>query len=645
MANDVRIGLTADDDGVIKTLDDVKKATQEVNKAIDESREAKRKEVQQSRELAAALKAEAEAEKSAATARRQAVAARNSHEGMGDAGAAGLFAEHQLRIQSILQRDSSSIQAIMDARLARETAAVNAKEARGIAEAGTDEAFSAGMNGLTAFSAFIGGGTLLQTFSEFVSYLNDVNQALSAFGNSADQSTRGLRDFQSINPGKEGRDFVRDTVLKGVGAGMTPEQSGAMGATIQASVDRDGVKGLSEDERKAFEESMRVSGNLVNLGVAPEDTQKVIAGAPARGLSAKRMSNIFMTAAEASTSMVPADMAKMMSATGQYSSAEAGFSAATAISEEERDPGRVMEKVRSAQRALGPGADSTKFTKRLGLKGMSESERIDAIAQYFIQNGDQNLSEDQRIDAGTRTLGDTKKFGLDIEEAQSVGMLVRQRGKFKNTLAEMQAMPEGKDRAQELFSGLMEDPNSVGEFQGRVTAAKAKADPLYGVNAQGVQDEKRMRRDAGEVLLATGNVQGVDPATGESTQTWGQRAINRVAFGAGRLLASTYGDTEQLDNPFSTNIEGRAVAGQTKRMQEGGGGAGAGSGTGAQVERLNANLEALNKQLETNTATTAENTAATAATPAQPVYEPDNSEDYPSPAAMKARRADRNGNQ
>lgn len=587
-----------EDAATLKSLEDIQKATADLNRQTAESERLTKAEAKSARETAAARRQQADAEKELAKAR---ASVSRHHESMGDAGARGLVQANVDRQLQQLARMKAELDA--GAWESKQRSAL-ARESREMADLDGGAAAPGWLKGLAGLA---GGASVAGIISEFVNAVDAASDRLNAMGDVQEASARSLRDFRSINPGDDGRAFVERAVKMGATLGLSPGEVGDIGATIQASVDRDGTKGISKEEEAKFDEGMRVAASLINLGVEAGDAQKVIAGAPGRGLSATRLSTIFMTAAEESTSMTPRDMAKVMSATANFSSAEMGFAAATAISEEERDPGRVPEKVRAAQRALGPGADSSKFTRKLNLSGLSEVERIDAIAEYFSRTGDQSLGEDERIAAGSKTLTDSKKFGLDFEEAQGIAMLVRQRQMFRKTLDMMQGQNAAMDLAGERATGLMDDPNVRSEFEGRRTNAALGVDLLYGKAGERARRENQRRRDEGEVLREAGALQAVDPGTGESTIGFWGRALNAVAFNA----AEVWGGEKSRDNPFTFSREGAAIVGPSARAAETPPFLPA--GYAEQIARLNSNLESLNAQLQQNTRATAENTTAPAA--------------------------------
>lgn len=615
MANDLVFRAALEDAGVLKTLDDIQKATEDLQRQQKESAELARKEAKDTRDAAAAKKQLADAERDLAKAKQEA----NSKQRANEAVVSKMLVDRQhARISGVFGSNNDSIDAIMSANYQRDQQRIRAREARGIAEA-DDGGIGNKVAGIAGVTAAL--STLTTALNENTRAAVAIKAADAQAGGNAEANARALREFASINDTPEGRAFVADQVKKGAAKGLNAGEVGAMGMTIQSSFDVNGDNKLDEKERAKFDEGMGVGADMVNLGISAADAQGVITSAAARDISTTRMSNAFQIAAEKSGKMGPGQMAAVVPSTQQYSTAEAGLAVATAISGEEA-PDRVAEKVRASQRALGPGADAGKFAKKFKLQGLSEIERIEKVSAYAIEHGDQSLSENERVAAFSRQLSDPK-YGLDIQQAEGVGMLLRQRGKLRDTYDAMTEIAStDRNLVGERAANLYKSPDQNSELQGRIQAANLQYEQSFGSAAKAAREEKRIRRDEGATYQAVGRRDLVNQATGESNAPeviapfagipligplmpeFETRSINRTAFAAGDFFHRLRGGKAR-DNPFSEAIEGEALPGtQTARVQA--------APPNADVSELKLSMDALRESIDRNNEATERNTRDTA---------------------------------
>lgn len=399
----------------------------------------------------------------------------------------------------------------------------------------------------------------------------------------SDQQARGLKEFISLQAeGEEGKKHVQATLAKGASMGLTPEQTAQIAQPIQSVVDKDGDGRLNAEEKAAFDEDTTAAFGLAQLGISPEDAQTVITSGRSKGKGGRESADKLALASDLSAAG-PADFARAASAMGQFSDGDTALAVATALTQEEKNFEQIPTLVRGAALALGSASDDSELSKKFGLKGLSEADKIAKLRERGKTEG-KGATEEERIADFSRSL---KNYGLDEEKARAVGILVRQGDTVASTREKLGGVEAGL--TERKVAALAADP-LVGSAMGAdQAAASAALDKLYGVDADEARDKRAAALALGAELQRYGGGWAVDPETGE------EKGIFNPGTWAGRAVAMWNGMPGTGLNGQGTNQDD-SLSGQ---------------------EKLAIQLELLNKSLQENTAATqANSTSAKASRPA-----------------------------
>lgn len=642
MSTDLKFRAEFDVSEALAKVEGLGQAMVKIGEGIAQSNAAQREETRLHREALSVQREKERAAREAARLEVEASRARQREVRAESAAMEEMYRARRVAQEQALQADRTAQRVSVERKLAqidllkheagldsweRAQRAASLREQRGLAEASREEGWGAKLGGVGMMAlGALGLGSVTAAVMTLVNTLQGRSDGLAAAGGRAEQASVGAREFLVSNTGAEGRAFAQASMKTGSELGLTADQTGAIGMTLKAATDKDGDNRLNEAEQKAYDEGLRTAGKMTHMGVQAEDAQKVVGAAFGRGMTVREMANTMMIAAEDSASLGPGDTARLLSSTAQYSTAQMGFAAGVGIGETEKNPGRVDEKVRALQRAVGPGANKSKLSKRFGLTAdMNELERIEAIAQRMIEDGDQSLSEDERVAQGAASLADPK-YGLDIQQQEALSMALKARGKMRTTYDKMMSVPQEQNLVNEKFASMMDDPNIRSDFEAKQLAARLQYDQMYGKElGPQARAEKEARRREGEALQSIGDVARVDQTTGETNQGWlgrfGYSVFGGAAVAVNNFGRRLHGQKEFIDNPWTERVEGNLqLDGNFKRRRgleavqaDEAGALGAGpvaalGGLSPQLEQLNTNLTTLNSTLERNNTATEEST-------------------------------------
>lgn len=367
----------------------------------------------------------------------------------------------------------------------------------------------AGIGKMAAGLASMAAGAI--SASAAISLVREENARLIALADKSNAAVKGLQGFIALQaPGAEGQAHVRDTALKGARSGLTTEQTGTIATAIQSIADADGNRKMEGKEKVAFDKSLSAALLLGKLGVSAEDTQAAITGGMVRGISGDVAADKLVEAAGRSK-LNESDFARSSAAMGQFGDQDAALAAVAAMSRTE-DKGELPTLIRSAALALGESADSSEFSKKYGLAGLSEAEKIARLREIGKQQGT-GATEEERIASFSKSL---KEKGLDETKARAVGALIREGGTFADTYGAVKAIGPGAGVAAGRLAGLEADPAYRAAQQAQEAKTMAEAAALFGPESDKARALKNDRLARGAKLQAEGGGAGVNPETGEA---------------------------------------------------------------------------------------------------------------------------------
>ena len=405
----------------------------------------------------------------------------------------------------------------------------------------------------------------------------------------SDDTARGLKEFIALQAeGEEGKAHVKATVLKGAAAGVKAEEAAGMAQPIQSVVDSDGDGKLNAEEKAKFDEDYEAALRLRQIGVEAKDASTVITGNRTKGIGGTAAADKLIAAADKSVGG-PADFARAASAINQFEDSDTGLAAATALTAEGTSLEQLPTLVRGAALTLGSANDDSEFSKKFGLKGLSEAEKVAKLREEGDRRG-KGATRDERIADFSRSFKSKEGGSLDEEKARAMGLLVRQGELFESTREavggeKVAGLAEGKVKT------LKEDALTGSAMVADEAAAMSSANDLYGDKAPEARARKARALETGARLLEDGGDQAVDPATGEAKSLWTYDGWS------GRFEAQR----QRIAKGEDANIRS-FFTGSTGK--EGGGGAG---GDGGAAVKAMADLKAA---LERNTAATEANSSS-----------------------------------
>lgn len=429
-------------------------------------------------------------------------------------------------------------------------------------------------------TSLIGIGTAAAAAAAAVRGLAAAHEYQMDVARRSDTAAAGLKEFIALQaPGAAGKQHVQAAIMRGAAAGVSAADVGAMAQPIQSVVDANGDGRLDEGERAKFDEDFAAALKLRQLGITPEDAQTVITSNRARGIGGTEAANKLIAASDVSAAG-PADFARSASAMGQFKDSDTALAVATALTQEEKNFEQIPTLVRGAAKVLGEANDQSDFSKKFGLAGLSEADKIARLRELGKTRGT-GATEEERIASFSRTM---RNEGLDEESARALGILIRQGPNVAQTRERLGSVDPGLADAK--VAGLLADPLTGSQMRAEQAAASATADKLYGVDSAKARDRRAAALARGAELQRFGGGMAVDPETGEERAFYDPRTW----FGRGRAM---------LNGMPGTGLN-RGGTNQDPSL------------TGA--EKLEAQLAELNKALQENTeATKANSTSAAAA--------------------------------
>lgn len=519
------VRIKGEDQGGVKTLEDVTKAMREQSAEFAKAQKASAAENKGLREQLAALTQQTNARKEFAKTLQ-----------MAESIIAVAESNRQKRIQNIFRENEALIEQVKTERALAEARRASAKEIYDYQQA--DKADRGGGGGMLAAGGMAGLASTIsseivsgvkEAFDTLMEHVAKQSEGMVNFAKKAENYALMNAQWRALQaPGKEGLDLMQQVYKVGMGAGLLPDQTGAMAMTIQSTFDANADKKLTGDELKKFKTGMSVAADLVNIGVAAEDAQKIVVSGNARGEDTLSFANKYKIASDQSASMGPADMAKITPSIARYTTSEAGFALAAGLSNTYTNPEMLPEKMRALRRAVGPGTESTKLSQMMGLAGLNEVDAIDRVAQYLSEHGDQSLPEDKRIEKAGYELSDTKKYGLEIQESEALQVALKHRAQTRTALIAMQTQDPTQNLVHESLVASLEDPNFAAGIQGKQVKAALAYEQMYGKRAPARRAELAQKRAEGMALTEAGYEGYVDPDTGETTMPYTQRVLGRT---------------------------------------------------------------------------------------------------------------------
>jgi hypothetical protein len=365
--------------------------------------------------------------------------------------------------------------------------------------------------GLSFVAGFAGISSATGAIMALTRELKSADEAMANMARRANEKASTLVDFSALQAeGAEGRAHVARALLKGARAGVGVSEAAAMATPIQSVVDADGDGRLNEQERADFDEDFGAALDLNNLNVSAEDAQTVITSGRARGQGGQESADKFIAAASTSGAN-PGDFAKSASALAQFEDSDAGLAILSALTREEKNFGRLPTMLRNLGGILGESADGSDFSKKFGLAGKGELEKVQALRQHAIDTGDQSLSEEERIRKFSKSF---ESEGLSKREAEGLGIAVRQ-GDFaaqvQGQLGELEA-----GVTERKLASIMEDPGVRAAKQAAQAKALAEAATLYGPESEDARENLKGRLAVGADRLAEGDSRRVNIESGEA---------------------------------------------------------------------------------------------------------------------------------
>lgn len=437
--------------------------------------------------------------------------------------------------------------------------------------------FRAGAGHAARFAGSLAGiGSAAVAAGASIRGLMAIQEHQQAIGDRQARAGLGLKEFVALQaPGAEGEAHVNKTLIAGASMGLTPEQTAAMAQPIQSVVDTDGDGRLDEKEKAKFDEDTTAAFRLAQLGVAPEDAGQVITGNRTKGIGGSMASNKLIAAADKSVGG-PADFARAASAINQFEDSDTGLAVATALTAEGTPLEQLSTLTRGAALTLGSANDDSDFSKKFGLTGLSEAEKIAKLQEEGDRLGKGDTRE-ARIADFSRSFKSKEGGGLDEEKARAMGLLVRQGDMFASTREALANVDP------EMLSGkiaqLEKSPLTRGTLLAEEAKATAAVGTFFGPEAAGGERKRQARLERGAELQRGGLSIGTDPESGAAT------------LSPGRLFAE---------------IVGSMTGAGTFRGKESGGT----EGVKEALQELRDAMLRNNELLEKNSAATAENTGA-----------------------------------
>ena len=464
----------------------------------------------------------------------------------------------------------------------RKTAAETRAAGKDAEHAGT-RMFNMGRDTARAIQAFAGFGASVGILRAVQQELAGIDNALVASAKSANIQQKGLREFVALQAeGPEGTKFVGETLIAGAQRGLTPEQTGAIAQPIQSIVDVNGDGRLDTGEKAAFATDFGAAAGMSEAGVASEDALKIVTAGRARGQSGQESADL-MAAAAALSALGPSDVAKSISATSEFSDQKQALSILTGLSKEQTETKKLpaaMERLGIILGKSGEVGETAGFSKKYGLEGLTETQKIEALRQYGLQHGEGDTAA-ARVRSFTATLPGEK--GLAKETALDLARVIRQTDTVTSARG---ALDEGSAGALDaILKKNIESPLSGPGIVADRQAALAAVGQLIGPQSQEAQARLSRRQIAGARMVQEGDVLNVTPGgeskaiSEQSWSAWAKRGLESmgrsasVGYGAGPGLMEIERQQAVAQAAPQANMEGvmsvqRELVEQLKRNNE-----------------------------------------------------------------------------
>lgn len=368
-----------------------------------------------------------------------------------------------------------------------------------------------------------------------------INEALVQSAQSANATAESIKEFVAIQaPGPGASAVVGGALLTGAEFGVKPGQAADLAQTIQSINDTDGNGKLEADQQAAFDTDYKAALKLIEAGVAQEDAKKIITAGKARGQSGA-VSADMMAKAAALSALGPSDVSKSISATSEFSNQTEALSILTALSKEQTETGKLpaaMERLGIVLGASGEVGETAKFSKKYGLLGLSETEKIEKLRKYGAQHG-KGKTEAERIRSFTATLPGEE--GLAKETAIDLARVIRQSDTAQATKSELKSGAAGE--MDKIIAANLASPITGPGMLANRQAALAEVSGIIGPQSEKAQAALARRQIEGAAMLAEGDVANVNPdgtAKPFLERTWGAWG-KRALEGMGRSASVGYG--------------------------------------------------------------------------------------------------------
>lgn len=442
--------------------------------------------------------------------------------------------------------------------------------------------FKRGAAAAMGYAATLTGiGTAAAGAAVLIRTLTADQENLIAKADRSNQSAKGLKEFIALQAeGEAGKALVRDAVLKGAAAGVSAENVGKIAQPIQSVVDANGDGILNAEERKKFDEDFGAALTLQKIGVGAEDASTVITANRTKGIGGSVASDKLIAAADKSVGG-PADFARAGAAINQFENTDTGLAVATALTAEGTPLEQLPTLVRGAALTLGSANDESEFSKKFGLVGLSEEEKIAKLREEGKRRG-KGATEEERIADFSRSFKSKEGGSLDEEKARAMGLLVRQGGMFDSTLEAVRAAG-GSGLAEQKAAALAADPLAGSAMRSDAAAALQTAGDMYGEGSDAARDKRDRALARAAALKQYGGDIAIDPSTG----------LEKNPFTNPIDAARGYAAARQAGMPEKYVQGSESMSGQ---------------------EMLTAAMASLQKSLDANTQATQANSAASKTT-------------------------------
>lgn len=419
-------------------------------------------------------------------------------------------------------------------------------------------AFRKGVGAAVSFAGSLTGvGTAAAAAMAIIKALTVAHEHQMDVAKRSDEGTKGLKEFIALQAsGPEGQEHVKAAVLKGAQAGVSAADVGAMAQPIQSVVDGNGDGKLNKEEKAKFDEDYAAALALRQAGVSAEDAQKVVTSGRSKGRGGKEAADKLTMAADISAAG-PADFARSASAMGQFADQDTALAVVTSLTQEEKNFEQIPTLVRGAAKVLGSANDDSDFSKKYGLKGLSEADKIAKLREEGARRG-KGATEEERIADFSRSF---RNDGMEEESARSMGILVRQGEGMKSAREKISAAESGL--ADKKVSALLADPLAGSAMRAEQAAATSGAEKMYGAGSEEARQKRAAAMARGAELQQYGGGWAVDPDTGEERsaidpRTWAGRTaamfngMPGTGFNKGGVNQSGASGTEKLESSLAS---------------------------------------------------------------------------------------------